>query len=123
MSSLLPFIFIDLQPSRVYAGIKCSAERQTIGDRSGINMQLAIHRDSQNGQRPKATDLENAARATLSPANHRLTDAEWRHARSKLLEFTRILLAWDQQAKTSAPETGNVMVRPNETCTMKRVQE
>lgn len=40
--------------------------------------------------------LETAARAALGMrAGHVLTDAEWAAARSKLLEFARILRGWD----------------------------
>ena len=43
---------------------------------------------------------ESAARAAIeSRAGRELSDAEWRRMRTKLLEFIRILRAWDQQVK------------------------
>ena len=41
--------------------------------------------------------LESAARAALdSKVSSPLTDAEWNHARTKLVEFVTILRRWDQ---------------------------
>jgi hypothetical protein len=41
--------------------------------------------------------LESAARAALdSKVGRSLTDAEWNHTRTKLVEFVTILRRWDQ---------------------------
>lgn len=87
-------------------------------------MQRLLHRDSQGCRRPKARDLEDAARATLdSLAGRCLTDAEWMRARAKLVEFMSILRTWDQQAKTSNSRTDNVVVMPKKIAGRERVQE
>src|SRR5947208_3616718 len=49
--------------------------------------------------------LEVAARAEVElRARRRFSDAEWAEARSRLVEFMRILTTWHQQARTNPPE-------------------
>jgi hypothetical protein len=53
--------------------------------------------------------LENTARAALDcRAGRNLTDADWRQARSKLLELFTILRGWDQKARKPAPGLATV---------------
>ena len=64
------------------------------------------------------------ARAALdSGAGRRLTDAEWVGGRARLLEFMGILRTWNQQAKTSEPEAGSVVIVANPIAEIDEVQE
>ena len=58
---------------------------------------------------PASPNLEIAARAALdSCAGRTLSVPEWGRARTKLLEFVTIIAKWDQAAKNSSKELGNV---------------
>jgi len=58
---------------------------------------------------PASPDLEIAARAALDSCTGRaLSVPEWARARTKLLEFVTIIAKWDQAAKNSSEELGNV---------------
>ena len=49
--------------------------------------------------------LEVAARAQIElRAGRSFSDGEWAEVRSILIEFTRILTAWHQQARTNRPQ-------------------
>jgi len=52
---------------------------------------------------------ENAARASLpSRAGERLSDVDWKRARSRLLDVAAILREWDRQAQNAEPGLGKV---------------
>jgi hypothetical protein len=59
-----------------------------------------------------AKAAENTARAALdSRAGRLLTDTEWERSRTTLLEFMGILRDWDNNARKTPSEAGNVEVR------------
>jgi hypothetical protein len=72
----------------------------------------------ETGSGPKP--MENAARAALSlRCGRTVTDAQWEHARTNLLEFTAILRQWSRHAEGSKePRSKKVVTigsRPTET--------
>jgi hypothetical protein len=53
--------------------------------------------------------MEHAARAAIERGAGRcLNDGEWTKARSRLLDFSRILRGWDRGAETPDREVGSV---------------
>ncbi len=55
--------------------------------------------------------LEDQARTALNMlAGRTLTDVEWTQGRARLLEFVKMLYAWDRQIAPSKSEIGNVVV-------------
>jgi hypothetical protein len=79
--------------------------------REQIMMERTVVTTEQTAQlRPRASDLESAARAAIEMrAGRRLAEREWARARLRLLEFVTIIRGWEQKTKTRDSELDNVV--------------